>query len=107
MNASNVMLMTSAFEASPVTVREALACDLAVVSTAVGDVPLLARRINGCTSVESADPESLAAAVAQALESGGAADGASVRDEYCLARTAEKIVSVYETVIEQRKASQT
>jgi glycosyltransferase involved in cell wall biosynthesis len=47
-NAADAVLMTSAFEASPITIREALACNVPVVSTAVGDVPSLLDDIAGC-----------------------------------------------------------
>lgn len=104
MNASNVMLMTSAFEASPVTVREALACDLPVVSTAVGDVPVLAKRVTGCTSVDDDDPATLAVALESVLRQGQTADGGAVREEYSLQRTAQRIITVYENVLEERKA---
>ena len=106
MNASNVMLMTSAFEASPVTVREALSCDVPVVSTAVGDVPVLAARISGCVAVDSDAPADLAAAVASVLGGATAVDGASVRGEYSLESTAQRVIEVYNSVLEARKVLQ-
>ena len=56
MNASEAVLMTSSFEASPVTIREALACNVPVISTDVGDARVVMKDIAGCRIVE-ADPE--------------------------------------------------
>ncbi len=41
MGASDVLLLTSAYEAAPFVVLEALACGVPVVSTDVGDVPIV------------------------------------------------------------------
>src|SRR5262249_18704986 len=48
LNASNVVLLTSATEGSPNIVKEALACDLPVVSVDVGDVGERIHGIDGC-----------------------------------------------------------
>lgn len=47
-NAANVVLLTSAHEGSPTVVKEALACNVAVVSVDVGDVAERIAGINGC-----------------------------------------------------------
>jgi teichuronic acid biosynthesis glycosyltransferase TuaC len=47
LNASEVLLLTSKSEGTPHTVKEALACNLPVVLTYVGDVKLL---LTGVTS---------------------------------------------------------
>jgi glycosyltransferase involved in cell wall biosynthesis len=48
-NAVNATLMTSWHEGSPNVIKEALACNCPIVSTAVGDVPELLAGVSGCT----------------------------------------------------------
>lgn len=67
LNAADAVLMTSRHEGSPVTIREALACDTPVVSVAVGDVPDAIRGLPGC-SIEPPDPQTLADALGRARE---------------------------------------
>ena len=66
---ADVVLMTSLFEGSPVTVREALACGTPVVSVRVGDVPRVLEGLPGCACVERT-PTALADAVEDALAAG-------------------------------------
>ena len=60
MNASDVLVLTSAHEGSPTVVKEALACGLPVVSVDVGDVAERIEGIAGC-HLASPEPEDLAA----------------------------------------------
>jgi glycosyltransferase involved in cell wall biosynthesis len=101
-NASEAVLMTSAFEASPVTVREALACDRPVVSTDVGDVREVLAEIEGCAVVE-ADPEALADAVERALQAGPRVKGRERVEETSLDRTAERLIRLYRDLLEDRR----
>ncbi len=48
LNASNVVLLTSLHEGSPNVIKEALACDIPVVSVDVGDVSERVEGIEGC-----------------------------------------------------------
>lgn len=48
LNACDVLLVTSYHEGSPTIVKEALACNLPIVSVAVGDIPQRIQAIKGC-----------------------------------------------------------
>jgi glycosyltransferase involved in cell wall biosynthesis len=60
LNASDVLLVTSHHEGSPTIVKEALACNLPIVSVAVGDIPQRIQGIKGC-HLSAPDPVGLAA----------------------------------------------
>ena len=60
LNASDVLLVTSHHEGSPSIVKEALACNLPIVSVAVGDISQRIERINGC-HLSAPNPVDLAA----------------------------------------------
>jgi glycosyltransferase involved in cell wall biosynthesis len=67
MNASDVLLLVSLHEGSPNVVKEALACNLPVVSTDVGDVRKRIEGMPGCQILEEASPEAVAAALRKVL----------------------------------------
>jgi glycosyltransferase involved in cell wall biosynthesis len=100
MNASELMLMTSAFEASPVTVREALACNVPVISTDIGDARVILEGIEGCRIVEP-DPAFIAAALGQALSSPRRVAGRERMQAYSTEATARRLVEVYREVLGQ------
>jgi len=60
MNACDVLLVTSSTEGSPNAVKEALACNLPVVSTDVGDIRSRIAPIAGCQVCADDAPETLA-----------------------------------------------
>lgn len=59
LNASDVVLLTSLQEGSPNVIKEALACDVPIVSVDVGDVRERLHGIDGCY-IASPDPQDLA-----------------------------------------------
>ena len=66
-NEADLMLMTSRSEGSPQVVKEAMACNLPVVSTPVGDVKELLDGVKDCYVSKEHDAEELAALVVKAL----------------------------------------
>lgn len=74
MNAADCLLVTSLHEGSPDIVKEAMACNLPIVTVPCGDV---AERLNGTvpSSICPYDAQSLASAVSQILGSGARSNG--------------------------------
>ncbi len=102
MNACDALLLTSAHEGSPNVVKEALACNLPVVSADVGDVAERIARIDGCALCESDDPHVFSNALSRVLDRGLRVDGcAAVRDlnESLLTK---KVIAVYERALARR-----
>jgi len=93
MNAADCLLLTSTREGSPNTVKEALACNLPVVSTAVGDVPT---RLDGVTPshVGRTDRE-LVEGLRDVLERRVRSDGRAAVREVSLERTTERLRALY------------
>ncbi|NOX25222.1 MAG: glycosyltransferase family 4 protein [Deltaproteobacteria bacterium] len=66
-NAAAAHLLTSDFEGSPNSVKEALACNTPVVARDVGNVSWMLGPVAGCYVSESADPHVLAELIHQAI----------------------------------------
>lgn len=71
MNRADVLLMTSHSEGSPQAVKEALACNLPVVSTPVGDVAELLKDVKDCYVTKTREAEELAEMVVKSLQQKG------------------------------------
>jgi len=75
MNACDAFVFTSMQEGSPNVVKEALSCDLPVVSVPIGDTTERLRGIAGCELVVDEQPEAIAAALERVLQRGGRVAG--------------------------------
>ncbi len=103
MGAADVLLLTSRHEGSPNVVKEALACNLPVVSVDVGDVRERLAGIEGCVVCDDERPETLAAGVCAVLERQLPIDGRStvlLLDEH---RLTAQLIDVYREAIATRR----
>ena len=95
MSACDALVLTSVHEGSPNVVKEALACDLPVVSVPVGDVAERIDGIEGCEVCADDRPETIAAALRRTLERGRRIAGrvtVTGLDERMLAR---RVIAIY------------
>jgi glycosyltransferase involved in cell wall biosynthesis len=98
LNASDVLLLTSLHEGSPNVVKEALACNLPVISVDVGDVGERLNGIDGC-HLASPDPNHLATKLSLVYFGSRTVAGRVRMNELSLERIAVKLKQVYEGIV--------
>ncbi|WP_254768554.1 glycosyltransferase [Salinilacihabitans rarus] len=96
-NAADALLLTSHSEGSPNSVKEALACNVPVVATDVGDVR---ERLAGVapSTVATTDRE-LVDGLTEVLERGGRSNGREAAREVSLEATADAMLAVYRRAV--------
>lgn len=97
-NASNAVLLSSVAEGSPNIVKEAMACNVPVVATNVGDVAELIAHTAGCSACPH-DAGALAEALAAALQHSEPTTGRADISHLDCSRVAEQIIAIYEQII--------
>jgi glycosyltransferase involved in cell wall biosynthesis len=105
MSACDALVFTSMQEGSPNVVKEALACNLPVVSVRVGDVEERLRGVEGCEVCADERPETIAEALGRVLRRGGRGAGReAVRglDERIITG---RVIGIYRKVLADRQES--
>lgn len=94
MSAADCLLLTSAIEGSPNVVKEALMCDLPVISTPVGDVAELLAPVRP-SWIREATPAGLAEALVECLRERRRSNGREVSGRLALDEIATEILALY------------
>jgi len=102
LNACDVLLLTSSHEGSPTIIKEALACNLPIVSTDVGDVRKRIGNIEGCVVCDDDHPETIATALKQVLARGKRINGRESVLDLDENLIAQKIIKVYKHALEKQ-----
>ena len=97
-NACDVLLLCSASEGAPVAIREAMACNLPIVSTAVGDVPDLIAGLEQCY-ISSDRPNDIADNLNRVLEHYSRSNGRTRLEQISGRTAARKVRSIYNELL--------
>ncbi len=101
MNAADVLVFPSLSEGSPNVVKEAMACELAIVATPVGDIPERLEGVPGCVVVPP-EEDAFAAAIGECVRHGRASQARAAVAALSMDRVAERVEQVYRSVARRR-----
>ncbi len=104
LNACDALVFTSMQEGSPNAVKEALACNLPVVSVRVGDVPLRLNRVRGCELCPDDQAGTIAAALERVLRRGERSEGRAAVQDLDERMLTSHLVDIYRSVLPRTKA---
>ena len=96
-NGSDVVILTSFWEGSPNAIKEAMACNVPIVSTRVGDVDEVISETKGCY-ISSFDYIEFASNIKKALEFGRKTEGREVIKHLKSDLIAKKIIDIYKGI---------
>ena len=99
MNACDAMIFTSLHEGSPNVVKEALACNLPVVSVDVGDVRRWLSAVDGCIVCKDDQPATLTCALSEVLQRNARVNGRPAILEIEESLLTQKVIQIYEKLL--------
>lgn len=105
MSACDALVLTSVAEGSPMVIKEAMACNLPIVSVRVGDVPEIISETPGCALAERA-PSDIAAKLVSVLREPRRTDGRARIQHFRHDRIAQRVLEVYEHARQRRRRLQ-
>ena len=105
MSAADVMILTSSHEGSPDVIKEALACNLPIVSVDVGDVRTQIAHIDGCVLCERDDPATLAQGLTAVLTRRAPIRGREAIAHLDEAVLTDQVIDVYRRAVARFNAS--
>ncbi len=98
MNAADVLVLASRYEGSPMVVKEAMACNLPIVVTDVGDAREVIAGTEGCY-ITDGSVEDMAEKLRIAIDFGKRTDGRDRISHLALGSIARRVADVYEKVV--------
>ncbi|MGA2670067.1 MAG: glycosyltransferase family 4 protein [Dehalococcoidia bacterium] len=104
MNACDVLLLVSDAEGSPMVIKEAMACNLPIVSVPAGDVPQVIEGTAGCYLC-SQDPKDVAEKLEMALRWGQRTNGREKIRHLENGNISRRIISIYDELLQEKKRS--
>jgi glycosyltransferase involved in cell wall biosynthesis len=105
MNACDALLFTSLYEGSPNVIKEALACNLPIVSVAVGDVAERLNGVDGCMVCQDDDPDRMSANLTSILQRKKRTNGRSIVFDLDENLLTQRIIEIYRQAVMMGKGA--
>ena len=101
-NSADVVLLTSLWEGSPNVIKEAMACNVPIVSVDVGDVREVVENTKGCF-ITTFDVNDIAENISKALDFGKRTKGRDDIKHLESSIIAKKIIAIYKLILSNNK----
>lgn len=102
MSACDALVLVSDGEGSPMVIKEAMACNLPIVSVPAGDVPEVIEGTEGCY-ICSQDPADVADKLWLALRRGARTDGRARIGHMEIGAISRRIIALYEDLLREKR----